>query len=694
MPRIAIVLLTALASGPGVAATNGVVGGIVSLQDFVVTASHSVNQNAPVQNVTLDKKQVEALPHFGNDLYRVLGVLPGVVANDQSAKFSVRGSLPREVLVEFDGVELYEPFHLRDFQGIFSIIDPGVVDTLDLNTGGFTAEFGNRSAGLLEISSINPTSTFHSVGLSLISTWLNSAGTFADGEGFWVLSVRRGYLDLLLDLVDTGEDEGEEGDTDPDPTYWDAYAKIGYAPNPLNIFTVNILTSGDSLKWKEREEDETIDLDTSYGNSYLWLRHEGQFGARAQADTILSLGRVDEERSIFLIDNGDRSEVDDDRTVNLMGLKQRWGLVLSERHYLKLGWSFDAFEADYDYRNSFDSGVAIPDDRFLPPRGAYEYKETHDGEQYGVYLADRFRLIDPLVIELGFRYDHLSLTDENNISPRFNAVYDLGHVGAFHLGFGHYYQTHRPHELDVPDRETEFYDAEKAVQTSLGYEKAFADNYRLRIDGYYRTIGNPRPRYENVFDPFNEENPETRPDRARLDIDESTAKGVEVMLGRQSGENVDWSLAYAWSSAEDDIDGASINRAIDQPHALTAVLTYRPSSRWDLTATWHYHTGWPRTEVTAVVDGSEIVPVVGEFYAKRHPDYHRLDLRLSYRTLLGNNILTYFIDIQNAYNRRNVRGFSLDEDSFALQPDGSVVVSLNEEKWLGILPSFGVKYEF
>jgi hypothetical protein len=53
---------------------------------------------------------LEVLPRFGNDLYRVMGYFPGVVTNDLSARFSVRESLPREVLVQFDGVELYEPF--------------------------------------------------------------------------------------------------------------------------------------------------------------------------------------------------------------------------------------------------------------------------------------------------------------------------------------------------------------------------------------------------------------------------------------------------------------------------------------------------------------------------------------------------------------------------------------------------------
>jgi hypothetical protein len=39
-----------------------------------------------------------------------MGYLPGVVTNDLSARFSVRESPSREVMVQFDRVELYEAF--------------------------------------------------------------------------------------------------------------------------------------------------------------------------------------------------------------------------------------------------------------------------------------------------------------------------------------------------------------------------------------------------------------------------------------------------------------------------------------------------------------------------------------------------------------------------------------------------------
>ncbi len=39
------------------------------------------------------------LPYFGDDLFRAMAVLPGVIFNDFSARFNVRGELHDEVLV-------------------------------------------------------------------------------------------------------------------------------------------------------------------------------------------------------------------------------------------------------------------------------------------------------------------------------------------------------------------------------------------------------------------------------------------------------------------------------------------------------------------------------------------------------------------------------------------------------------------
>ncbi len=82
------------------------------------------------------------------------------------------------------------------------------------------------------------------------------------------------------------------------------------------------------------------------------------------------------------------------------------------------------------------------------------------------------------------------------------------------------------------------------------------------------------------------------------------------------------------------------------------------------------------------------MPVLGPLYDERLPDYHRLDLRASraWRTKAG--LLTFYLDIQNVYDRGNIGGFDFEID----EEEGTIV--RRAEEWAGFLPSGGIRLEF
>ncbi len=76
--------------------------------------------------------------------------------NGLSARPYIRGGAPNEVAVLFDGVRLVEPYHLRDFQSVFSAIDERIVDHVAVHAGGFSAEYGDALSGLMVVEPREP----------------------------------------------------------------------------------------------------------------------------------------------------------------------------------------------------------------------------------------------------------------------------------------------------------------------------------------------------------------------------------------------------------------------------------------------------------------------------------------------------------------------------------------------------------
>ena len=153
-----------------------------------------------------------------------------------------------------DGLELYDPFHLKDINGgALSIVDVMAIEGIDLLTGGFPAEYGNRMSSVFNIKSTTPQKRRTSVGISLMNTRFMSEGSFERGN--WLVSARRGYLDLELQLM--GEEESFS------PTYYDVLGKIEYQLNDKHRLAFNVLQAHDNLEFIEDDEDEST---TKYGN--------------------------------------------------------------------------------------------------------------------------------------------------------------------------------------------------------------------------------------------------------------------------------------------------------------------------------------------------------------------------------------------------------------------------------------------
>ena len=159
---------------------------------------------AGASEVFLERQDVERMPHLADDAMRMLKVLPGVSGGDFSAALNIRGGRREEALLTIDGAEIHNAFHFRDIDGALSVLDTSLVEGIDFTTGGMTADIGDYMSGAVGLLSRKPSASDEyrsGVGISFVSAYGRSSGTFADERGSWLVSARRGFLDVLTERV-------------------------------------------------------------------------------------------------------------------------------------------------------------------------------------------------------------------------------------------------------------------------------------------------------------------------------------------------------------------------------------------------------------------------------------------------------------------------------------------------------------
>ncbi|MFQ5526204.1 MAG: TonB-dependent receptor domain-containing protein [Thermoanaerobaculia bacterium] len=670
----------------------------VTEEELIVTPSRvSLLRQEPAAPLSLSRKDILALPQLGDDFFRALSLLPGISANDVSAQFHVRGGRRDETRIVLDGQELYDTFHLKEFDSALSIIAPTTLESVDLSTGSFSAEHGDRMSGVLDMTTLTPTGPPRGrVGLGVLGGELGGAGSFNDQKGSWIGQARRGANDFAGKLI------GPER-----PVYWDAFGKLDYQIRPGNSVRANVLHSDDEFNFTEITVDGEKRINTDYRSSYLWVTDQAILEPNLYLETALSRSRIDRDRNGLELDEEVQWTVFDRRDLEVLSLRQNWNFQAGNNHYMKWGFELRDFDVQFDYRSEYDFESPIALLRSNGPEGSILFQKRFEESHDSLYFSDRIDLGKAATLELGLRFDSHSQTDESHLTPRLNLAHSFGRGSIVRAAWGRFYQSQRPYELQVEDGDTLFRPVERSEHRLLGLEHLFESTPRanlvLRVELYQREIQNPQPRWENIYEPLNEFQ-EAEPDRRRITPDRSFSKGIELFLRGRAGRKTDWFVNYTLASTEDEVEGARQRRRFDQTHGLNLDFDVQLTEDWTFNLAWRYHTGWPTTPLSVVEvpsvdpepgedpgeDDSEtmFVPVLGEPFGSRLSDYHRLDLRVSRRWNLRSGRLTLFADIQNVYNRKNAAGFDYEID----EDDGTLIP--NPETWQGFFPSLGLRWEF
>ncbi|MBW7930089.1 MAG: TonB-dependent receptor [Gammaproteobacteria bacterium] len=655
-----------------------------TLVEIVVTTSRYALAGSETDSRTfLSQHDVRALPRFADEPLRAVQHLPGSASSGFSALTHLRGGAYDEVLMVLDGLPLNEPFHLKHLLAPVSVLDAEAIGSIDVSSGGFTAQYGDRMSGVIDITPLEtPAERSTVLGLSLFHLNGLSAGRFADSRGQWLLSARRSNLDVLAELVHSKV--GSAG-------YSDLLGRIAWGPDEDTLFFAGTLIADDDFDGNTADGSER--LSATYRNRYLWGGWRQYWGSGLSSRAILALTDIDNKRSGRMDKPGRQSGwLDDDRNLDVIIARldvEHHG----QRLYTRFGGEARESHGRYRYRSNLvrepdwpfpgDPGVSMTRDLAPEP-------ESH---QFAAYVSSRVWLGAGLSAELGLRWDKQVYDDDSGpreVSPRINLMYELSPATRLRAAWGRFWQSQAVNELQVEDGIDTFYDAQRADHFIVSLEQALGERFGLRVEAYVKDYDRVQPYFENLYDPV-QLLPELEPNRVRVAPASSRARGVELLLRQRDAGPWSWWLSYAWSRVTDDIGGRAVPRSWDQRHGIGAGLRYA-GQHWEFTLTDVFHTGWPTTRPDLGLDTTSGLVAIdsGERNASRYRNFNSLDFRALRRYRLQAGTLEAFFELGNMLGQRNQCC-----TRYEVRVDGAAaVLDRDVEHWLRLIPNLGVSWRF
>ena len=661
------------------------------LTEIIVSSSlYSLKYDPAGSHTFLDRDMTTRLPDIGDDAVRSVHRLPGIASGGVSTRSHVRGGIDNEQLFLFDGLRMYEPYHLKDFHALSTIVDQNAIAGIDFYSAGYQVRYGDRMSGVIDMSMREPSSeTMTELALSFFNASVLSMGRFGGSDkGDWLITARRGNLDVIADIVNSNYGS---------PRYEDTLLHLGWDLSDRTYLGGNAIFSYDKISIAELDGSEKASA--KFRNRIAWLKAVTDWTTDLSSTTILSATTIDNDRvGLNDVPGVSSGNVDDVRSFQSLALRQDWQWTASQKWLFSSGFDVKRLEADYQYASTLN--ILPPFDQILDnqPSVVRSIQTAPRGAQYAAYLESRWRPFENWILDGGIRWDQQTYTvanDDDQISLRFNLLHYLNERTELRFGGGRYYQAQEINELQVADGVETFFPAQRADHLVASVSHELISSIDIRLELYQKKYRTLSPRYENVFDPL-VLIPELQIDRFRIDADGAESKGAEIMItGESDSESLLWWLSYTWSMIEDSLADSNVKRSWDQTDSIKAGVNW-DWKKWSFSAAGSIHSGWPRTDLMVETvtnpDGSaNLLASTTPRNSLSHSTFHTVDARASRRIDVAKGELTAFLEITNIYDQQNTccTKYRLQTDS-----GGNQVLISNEDHWLPLIPSLGVIWRF
>jgi len=638
----------------------------------------------------LEIKQMPAL--MGEvDVLKAIQLLPGVqTASEGGSGYSVRGGSPDQNFILIDNTNVYNASHLL---GFFSIFNNDVISGLDLYKGDIPLRYGGRLSSLLDVRTKDkrPDKIGGVGGIGLISSRLTLEGPLGDKTS-WLVGGRRSYADLFLKL------SANESLRRSAVYFYDLNGKLTHR-----------FSTKDALDFNGYYGNDIFNADMGkfyYGNgaaSLTWRRYFSEaFSSKFSFN--LSNYKYGLESKLENAEATWTSNITDYMLRMDMShtISDLWNLtygLTSTFHHFQPGQASMLGMQSYkvDGTNALEHGVYLSNEQKLSEKLSVKY-----GTRFSVFqnigqatvftYDDEYQTTDSTTYRSGQVY-HTYVAWE----PRVGWVLQVGETSSVKGSYVHNVQfmqlannSASGSPLDIWFPASPNIKPQAVDLFSSGYFHNFNGNmYESSVELYYK-------KHSNVIDFAEHANLVLNKHlESEVRTGKGKAYGAEFMVRKNRGDLTGF-INYTLSRSERTIPevnkGETYLSPYDKTHVLNVVANYELSKKLSLSAIWVYATGNPTTYPSGRFEiGGEYFPIYSGRNEFRRPDYHRLDLSMTFKPRPNTKRRVrgeWNFSVYNAYGKKNPWMITYNQNDETGMPYAQMLYLF------GVVPSVSYNFSF
>ncbi|MEM8998088.1 MAG: TonB-dependent receptor, partial [Acidobacteriota bacterium] len=468
-------------------------------------------EEPPLGGKTLRRRRLEDARRSEPDLLSAVARATEATG-EIGAGLSIRGRSSEQITVVVDGVELVEPYHLRNLGKLGSTVTPGAVDRVEVHRGQPPLAYGASAGGVVEMLTEAPNGRFSGrVGATsgarsfdLESSQVAVHGAAAQGRLRGLAAHRTGQPVLPPEI----------GKEDQKPEFDDTLLKLSGAVTD---------------RWDVHAQ--FVGADDSYSRSFTSLHgfdgtvfSVGQGGRHYGLRSLLTLGEghvleviladVGVERWRWLLDQGSdlvsvggeitpddyliNDRRDTERQVARLVGKSSFG----PRFELIWGGESGRERTAYDYVGfSFGASRVETTARFRPQERITDTFDLADRYTSG-FVQATWRAAENLKFDAGLRLDRGALSEETSWAPRASLAYSGG-GGVWRAAYAEAASRAPTDALAISDGSYQEFRPrpQSSRHLAVGYVRQTATSL-FSAELYSQRIDDPFRRFINLYKPI------------------------------------------------------------------------------------------------------------------------------------------------------------------------------------------------